>query len=63
MSAIEIRGVSKLFRSNRKLGMLALENINLSIQSGEFIAVINPSGCGKGTLLHPVAINPLQSTV
>jgi NitT/TauT family transport system ATP-binding protein len=55
MSAIEIQGVSMRFRLNRKREVHALENIGLTIQSGEFIAIIGPSGCGKSTLLHLVA--------
>ena len=29
----------------------ALENINFSVQEGEFLTVLGPSGCGKSTLL------------
>jgi len=55
MSAIEIDNVSKRFRLNRKQEVVALNGINLSIPSGQFVSLIGPSGCGKSTLLHLVA--------
>ena len=30
----------------------ALENINISVNHGEFLALIGPSGCGKSTILR-----------
>jgi len=47
---IRLRGVS--FRYGRET---TLENINLDIRRGEFVAVIGPSGCGKSTLLKLMA--------
>jgi len=37
------------------LGFIALEGINLQIQSNTFVSIIGPSGCGKSTLLNIVA--------
>ena len=53
---LECRNVSKVF-VNRKdgHGVVALNNINLSIAEEEFVCIIGPSGCGKSTLLHMIA--------
>lgn len=45
----------KLKYSGEKGEVVALENINLDIQEGEFICVLGPSGCGKSTLLKIIA--------
>ncbi|NLV37567.1 MAG: ABC transporter ATP-binding protein [Clostridiaceae bacterium] len=33
----------------------AVENINLSVEEGEFVSIVGPSGCGKSTLLSLIA--------
>jgi NitT/TauT family transport system ATP-binding protein len=48
---IKITSVSKQFRS----GALALQDIDLQVQRGEFVSLLGPSGCGKSTLLRLVS--------
>ncbi|MFM9925433.1 ABC transporter ATP-binding protein [Variovorax sp. H27-G14] len=55
MSHIEIRGLSKSFGAPGAGGVLALKNINCTIENGSFVSVVGPSGCGKSTLLRIVA--------
>ena len=51
---LQIRGVSKKFNTAQG-ELLALQNINLTVQRGEFISLIGHSGCGKSTLLNIIA--------
>jgi NitT/TauT family transport system ATP-binding protein len=48
---IAIRGVSKTFRTG-KLSVMALQDIELDVSAGEFVAIVGASGCGKSTLLR-----------
>jgi putative ABC transport system ATP-binding protein len=50
MSLIEIKKLSKTYESGEE-HVLALANVDLSIERGEFISVMGPSGSGKSTLL------------
>src|ERR1051325_12115033 len=47
---LEITGLSKKFGD-----LDALKELSLSVDDGEFIAVVGPSGCGKTTFLRMVA--------
>ncbi len=48
---IALEGVEKVYRTDR-IETVALNDINVAIQPGEFVSVMGPSGCGKSTLLH-----------
>jgi putative ABC transport system ATP-binding protein len=48
---IRLDGVNKVYQTDR-IETMALENINLSVESGGFTAIMGPSGCGKTTLLN-----------
>lgn len=47
---ISLNNLSRVFRT-QDLETTALSNINLTVNDGEFVAIMGPSGCGKSTLL------------
>jgi putative ABC transport system ATP-binding protein len=51
MSIITTQNLTKIFGSGAT-AVTALDHINLSVNTGEFVAIMGPSGCGKSTLLH-----------
>ena len=48
---IKLESVSKIYQTER-IETIALANINLQVERGEFISVMGPSGCGKTTMLN-----------
>jgi len=54
-SLLTLRGVRKSFGPEGAGGTVALGDISLTVEDGEFLAVVGPSGCGKSTLLQIVA--------
>lgn len=55
MAVIELHDVSKLYGFGDAT-TLALDEINLSIEQGEFVAIMGPSGCGKSTLMNVIGL-------
>jgi multiple sugar transport system ATP-binding protein len=51
MAAIELEHVTKEFTG----GVVAVDDVNLTIADGEFMVLVGPSGCGKSTLLRMIA--------
>lgn len=52
---LELRGVSKTYRTRNLANGVALSNADLSVKAGEFVSLVGPSGCGKTTLLKIAA--------
>jgi NitT/TauT family transport system ATP-binding protein len=61
---VSVAGVSKRFGAG-DVAVSALEGIDLTIRSGEFVSLIGPSGCGKSTLLRLIGdlTSPTSGTV
>jgi NitT/TauT family transport system ATP-binding protein len=51
MTALSLRNISMTFPD----GTQTIDNVNLSIDRGEFVTIVGPSGCGKSTLLRIIS--------
>ena len=60
---IEISNLSKVFRTS-EVETVALNQVNLEVKEGEFVAIMGPSGCGKSTLLNILGLldNPTEGS-
>jgi len=52
---IKTVNLNKIFRTE-EIETCALNNVNLHVQKGEFVAIMGPSGCGKSTLLNIIGL-------
>ena len=53
--AVKAEGIWKIFNEGQSNEVIALQDLNLEVGYGEFVALIGPSGCGKSTLLRVIA--------
>ncbi len=58
---IKTKNLTKVFQTD-EIETRALNNVNLTVEKGEFVAVMGPSGCGKSSLLNILGLldNPSE---
>jgi putative ABC transport system ATP-binding protein len=61
---IKLTELTKIYRAD-EIETMALDNVNLLVEKGEFLSVMGPSGCGKSTLLNIMGLldTPTTGTV
>ena len=60
---IKTVNLQKIFRTE-EVQTLALNNVTIEVEKGEFVAIMGPSGCGKSTLLNILGLldNPTSGS-
>src|SRR5690606_10071906 len=53
-TAVRVTDVSRVFASKGST-VVALDHVDLTVEAGEFVSLIGPSGCGRSTLLRIIA--------
>ncbi|MFC6962564.1 ABC transporter ATP-binding protein [Halocatena marina] len=55
MSTVEITDLTKRYRTGSNSELIAVENLSIELEDGEFLVLVGPSGCGKSTTLRCIA--------
>ncbi|WP_248906178.1 ABC transporter ATP-binding protein [Halocatena marina] len=55
MSTVEITELTKRYRTGSNSELIAVENLSIELEDGEFLVLVGPSGCGKSTTLRCIA--------
>ena len=58
---ITLTNINKIYRTD-EIETVALENVNIEVEKGEFLSIMGPSGCGKSTLLNIMGLLDLPSS-
>ena len=58
---ITLKEINKIYRTD-EIETVALENVNLEVEKGEFLSIMGPSGCGKSTLLNIMGLLDLPTS-
>jgi putative ABC transport system ATP-binding protein len=58
---LKLHDLSKVYATD-EVETVALNNVNIEIEAGEFVAIMGPSGCGKSTLLNIIGMLDVPSS-
>lgn len=50
-TAVALRGISKVYQTKHGGTVVALRDVDIDVQQGQFVSIVGPSGCGKSSLL------------
>jgi ABC-type lipoprotein export system ATPase subunit len=52
---LQVKNLSKIYTRTDASTQVVLNNINIDVKNGEFVTIVEPSGCGESTLLNILA--------